>query len=314
MGTSATQSLDSGLSALSLLAGYYRIAADPAQLRHQLALTGVSAKAEDIVRGANLLLLKSRILRGVTAKRLGAIPYPAILGLKEGGFAVLGAGSAKGVVRHLDPISRIAKEVSLEDAEALSSGDVVLITRRLGGAGVDPNTFGFRWFWPSLVRYRRAIAHVLIASLFVQLLALATPIFFQLVLDKVLVHKGMSTLVVLVIGMVTLGLFETILQFLRTYTLSHTTNRMDVELGRRLFHHLFRLPLAYFETLCGWADRRSHTRARDNPELSDRTGFDFPARSRLHISLLRGNVHLFAEAHVSRPHFYSRLHRHRQHH
>ena len=89
---------------------------------------------------------------------------------------------------------------------------------------------------------------MLIASLFVQLFGLATPIFFQLVVDKVLVHKGMSTLVVLVVGMVTLGLFETVLQFLRTYTLSHTTNRIDVELGRRLFHHLFRLPLAYFET------------------------------------------------------------------
>jgi len=89
---------------------------------------------------------------------------------------------------------------------------------------------------------------VLVASLFVQLFGLATPIFFQLVVDKVLVHKGMSTLVVLVIGMVTLGLFETILQFLRSYTLSHTTNRIDIELGRRLFHHLFRLPLAYFET------------------------------------------------------------------
>ena len=66
--------------------------------------------------------------------------------------------------------------------------------------------------------------------------------------DKVLVHKGMSTLVVLVVGMVTLGLFEAVQQFLRAYTLSHTTNRIDVELGRRLFHHLFRLPLAYFET------------------------------------------------------------------
>ncbi|TIP33311.1 MAG: hypothetical protein E5X69_28960, partial [Mesorhizobium sp.] len=55
----------------------------------------------------------------------------------------------------------------------------------------------------------------------------------------------MSTLTVLIVGLVTLGLFETVPQFLRTYTLSHTTNRMDVELGRRLFHHLFRLPLAY---------------------------------------------------------------------
>ena len=81
-----------------------------------------------------------------------------------------------------------------------------------------------------------------------QLFALITPIFFQLVIDKVLVHKGVSTLVVLVVELATLGVFESLLQFLRTYTLSHTTNRIDVELGRRLFHHLFRLPLSYFET------------------------------------------------------------------
>jgi subfamily B ATP-binding cassette protein HlyB/CyaB len=68
------------------------------------------------------------------------------------------------------------------------------------------------------------------------------------VVDKVLVHKAMSTLIVLVVGMVSLGLFEATLQYLRTYALSHTTNRIDVELGRRLFHHLFRLPIAYFET------------------------------------------------------------------
>jgi ATP-binding cassette, subfamily B, bacterial HlyB/CyaB len=240
--------LDAGLAAISLIAGYYRIAADPAQLRHQLALTGRLADAEDLVRAANLLELKSRVIRSVTAQRLGAIPFPAILELKEGGFAVLAVAAEKGKVRLVDPIARTAKEVSLEEAEALSSGEALLVTRRLGGAGVDPNTFGFRWFWPSILRYRRPLAHVLVASLFVQLFALATPIFFQLVVDKVLVHKGVSTLVVLIVGMVTLGLFESVLQFLRSYTLSHTTNRIDVELGRRLFHHLFRLPLAYFET------------------------------------------------------------------
>jgi ATP-binding cassette, subfamily B, bacterial HlyB/CyaB len=244
-----SQQLDAGLAAVSLIAGYYRIAADPVQLRHQLALTGRLAAAEDLVRAANLLALKSRILRAVTAKRLGAIPLPAILELKDdGGFALLAVASEKGKVRLVDPIARTTKEVSHEEAEAVSSGSVLLVTRRLGGAGVDPNTFGFRWFWPSILRYRRPLAHVLVASLFVQLFALATPIFFQLVVDKVLVHKGMSTLVVLIVGMVTLGLFESVLQFLRSYTLSHTTNRIDVELGRRLFHHLFRLPLAYFET------------------------------------------------------------------
>src|SRR5271170_6670692 len=246
--TGPAQLLDSGLCGLSLVAGYYRIAGDPAQLRHQLALTGRRAQAEDIVRGANVLQLKSRILRGVTAKRLGAIPFPAILSLKDGGFGVLGAGSTKGMARLVDPIARTAQELSMEDIAALSSGELILITRRFGGAGIDPTTFGFRWFLPSILRYRRPLAHVLVASLFVQLFALATPIFFQLVVDKVLVHKGMSTLVVLVLAMVALGLFESLLQFLRTYTLSHTTNRIDVELCRRLFHHLFRLPLAYFET------------------------------------------------------------------
>ena len=141
----------------------------------------------------------------MTAKRLGAIPFPAILSLKDGGFAVLGAGSTKGMARLVDPIARTAQELSLEDIAALSSGELILITRRFGGAGVDPTTFGFRWFWPSILRYRRSLAHVLVASLFVQLFALATPIFFQLVVDKVLVHKGVSTLIVLVIGMVTLG-------------------------------------------------------------------------------------------------------------
>ena len=244
----AAQSLDGGLAGLVLIAGYYRIAADASQLRHQLALTGRLAGAEDLVRGANIVKLKSRILRGVRAKRLGAVPYPAILGLKKGGFAVLAVGSSKGRVRLIDPVSHSAQDLSIEEARALSSGEVILITRRLGGAGVDPNTFGFRWFLPSIFRYRKPLIEVVVASLFVQLFALVTPIFFQLVVDKVLVHKGMSTLVVLIVGMVTLGLFESILQFLRAYTLSHTANRMDVELGRRLFHHLFRLPLAYFET------------------------------------------------------------------
>ena len=243
-----TQSLDPGLAGLALIANYYRIAADPAQLRHQLALTGRLATAEDLVRAANLLRMKSRIIRRVDAKRIGAIPYPAIIELKDGGFAVLAISGDKGRVRLVDPLARSVREMTLKEAEDLSAGLAVLVGRRLGGAGIDPETFGFRWFWPSILRYRKPLAHVLVASLFVQLFGLVTPIFFQLVVDKVLVHKGMSTLVVLVVGMVTLGLFETVLQFLRAYTLSHTTNRIDVELGRRLFHHLFRLPLAYFET------------------------------------------------------------------
>jgi subfamily B ATP-binding cassette protein HlyB/CyaB len=74
-----------------------------------------------------------------------------------------------------------------------------------------------------------------------------TPLFFQVVIDKVLVHQTLATLDILVLGLVTISIFEAILGALRTYVFSHTTNRIDVELGARLFRHLVALPLAYFE-------------------------------------------------------------------
>ena len=88
---------------------------------------------------------------------------------------------------------------------------------------------------------------MLVASFFLQTLALVSPLFFQVVIDKVLVHRALSTLDVLVIGLVAISVFETVLGILRTYLFSHTTNRIDVELGARLFRHLLALPMAYFQ-------------------------------------------------------------------
>jgi len=244
----AASRADSGLIALTMIAGYYRIAADPGQMRHELALGRRLAEPEDVVRAAKRLKLKARLLTGKRAARLDAIPYPAIIGLKTGGFALLGATPGQGLVRVVDPLARSAADVAIKEAEALASGAVILVTRRFAGAGADPTTFGFRWFLPSLARYRKPLSEVLVASLFVQAFALLTPIFFQLIVDKALVHKSYATLTVIIVGMLAIGLFDSLLQFLRAYTLSHTTNRIDVELGRRLFHHLFRLPLSYFET------------------------------------------------------------------
>src|SRR5262249_54576906 len=96
-------------------------------------------------------------------------------------------------------------------------------------------------------KYRYLLSEVLVASFFLQLFALVSPLFFQVVIDKVLVHRALSTLDVLVIGLLAISAFETILGVLRTYLFAHTTNRIDVELGARLFHHLLALPMAYFQ-------------------------------------------------------------------
>src|SRR5207245_3543228 len=86
-----------------------------------------------------------------------------------------------------------------------------------------------------------------VASFFLQIFALISPLFFQVVIDKVLVHRSMSTLDVLIIGLVALTIFEAVLETLRVYLFAHTTNRIDVELVARLFRHLMALPIAYFQ-------------------------------------------------------------------
>ena len=239
---------DPGLRALCGIAAYYRIAADPVHLQREMALAGLETDAPALIRAAGLIGLKARRVRRTSEKQLVATPTPAIGRLREGGFIVYGGRLPDGRLRVVDPVTSIDRSLSPDAFLAEVEPELILVGRKLGGTGYDPKTFGFRWFLPSIWRYRKPLAHVLLASLFVQVFALVTPLFFQVVVDKVLSHKGYSTLFVLVAGIVIVGLFDVLLQYQRTYALSHTTNRIDVELGQRLFRHLLRLPLAYFET------------------------------------------------------------------
>jgi len=239
---------DSGLRALCGIAAFYRIAADPIRLQHDLALKGRASEAIDIQRAAGIIGLKARVVERVSEQRLRSMPVPAIVKMRGGSFQVLGGLNPSGKYRLVDPITRVDREIAPSDILAEIGSRVILVGRKIGGEGSDPREFGFKWFVPSIWRYRKPLAHVLLASLFVQIFALVTPLFFQVVVDKVLTHKGYSTLFVLVAGIAIIGLFDVMLQYLRTYALAHTTNRIDVELGQRLFHHLLRLPLGYFET------------------------------------------------------------------
>lgn len=238
---------DTGLMALGAIAAHYRIAAQPDILSRELAIQG-SACVADIHQAAKSIKLKSRSITVSGGQRLSQLPVPAIACLQDGRFVILAGMVKEGVCRIIDPVRFHAKEIQIDDLLRQTGGKFILVQRRFIGPGTAPETFGFRWFMPSLFRYRKAFGHVLLASLFVQLFALVTPLFFQVVVDKVLAHRSYSTLIVLVIGLAAIGLFDVVLQYLRTYALSHTTNRIDVELGQRLFRHMMHLPLSYFET------------------------------------------------------------------
>ncbi|TKG62926.1 peptidase domain-containing ABC transporter, partial [Vibrio tasmaniensis] len=108
--------------------------------------------------------------------------------------------------------------------------------------------FDIAWFIPEFLQHKRILGEIFLFSFVLQILALISPLFFQVVMDKVLVHQAWSTLDVLVIGLVITGIVEVLLRGLREYQYAHTANRIDIQLGLKLVKHLFGLPLMFFKT------------------------------------------------------------------
>ena len=232
---------ESGLAALVLLLRLHGVGADSEQIRHHF---GNDIGVAEMLRCAKQFGLKARVYHSKW-QRLTATPLPAIAVLRDGRFLLLGKASEDQILVQNPSLPR-PMLMSRAEFEAVWDGRLVLMTRRVGLTDLS-RRFDIGWFIGAIHKYRYLLGEVLAASLFLQLFALVSPLFFQVVIDKVLVNRTLSTLDVLVIGLVAISLFETVLGILRTYLFSHTTNRIDVELGARLFRHLLALPISYFQ-------------------------------------------------------------------
>lgn len=235
-----------GFMAVAQVASHHGVLASAAQLSHETGLGDVPPTADDLVRSAIDIGLKARVVRDPTLKRLKTIPVPAIIKVKDGTWAVFGVETDPGLYRVIDPVTRRQLQLPIEDVLERIDRDVILIGKS-AELSVEQLKFGLSWFVPALKRYRKPFVHVLVTSFFINLLALATPLVFQLVVDKVLVSKSYSTLVVVILAMVLISFFSGVLKYLRAYVLNHTSNRIDVELGAKLYAHLVRLPISYFD-------------------------------------------------------------------
>src|SRR5712664_498388 len=240
--TDGARPTDPGLDALVTLLQLQGVAADAGQITHRLGTNKIGAP--EMLRCAKDLGLKARVYR-TDWSRLARTPLPAIAALRDGGFLVV-AKVAEDKVLVQSPLAPRPALMTRDELLAVWDGRLILMTRRAGLSDMT-RRFDITWFLGAIHKYRHLLSEVLAASFFLQLFALVSPLFFQVVIDKVLVHRALSTLDVLVIGLVAISVFETVLGILRTYLFAHTTNRIDVELGARLFHHLLALPMAYFQ-------------------------------------------------------------------
>jgi len=153
----------------------------------------------------------------------------------------------KGVILFFEPGSQEPQHLPLAEFTARCAGHVLQFAAPKSKGADEDKEFGFRWFVPELLKHKKVWRDVLLASLALQVVGLATPLFTQTIIDKVIVHHSMSTLAVIAVGMAIFMVFNAAMSWVRQYLVTHTGNRIDSVLGAQVFAHLFRLPLRYFE-------------------------------------------------------------------
>lgn len=240
---------------LQLFCRLHGLQLDSNQLEHQFLQGDTTMGTGEVLRALGILGFNAKAIAG-SLRDLGQCPLPLLASDRTGRLMLVGRVDEQGSVV-LQAAGDIApRMLTRDDFAALWSGEWITAQRNggVGGAagtmGAFPASarFGFGWFWQSLRKYRMLMGEVLLASFFIQIFSLLTPLIFQVVIDKVLTHRSLNTLDVMVLALLGVSMFEVVLGAMRHYLFSHTTNRVDVELGAKLFRHLMHLPLNYFES------------------------------------------------------------------
>ncbi|MBD9444006.1 MULTISPECIES: peptidase domain-containing ABC transporter [unclassified Rhizobium] len=244
--------LHTNLHCLALVARHHGVDLSPERLQHDYAVDERPVETRQLLRMAKDAGLRARQIKlsWTSLLQLGEA-FPVLAELDNGNWVVI-AGPAMGEeeakIRVLDPLAERPDFILLNQEQFIRSwcGSVVMMKRNFGINDAD-QPFGFRWFIPEIIKQRSFFRDVALAAIVLYGLGLMTPIFFQLVIDKVLVHQSYATLTVLTIGIGIALVFDAAFSFLRRYLLLYATNRIDIRIATRTFGHLLNLPIALFE-------------------------------------------------------------------
>ncbi|MEW7314996.1 type I secretion system permease/ATPase [Buttiauxella gaviniae] len=252
--------MDSGFFCLQVIGAFHQVVVDKVNLQHQFAgHLEVSPDGQPVFgRQAILLAAQSLGLKAKVVKpdirRMDKASWPAVAQMRDGRYFIIAKYDPGNQGEGKTPVPRMLIQhensppefITLEELFQQWTGEVIYFASKVNFSGALAK-FDFTWFIPALIKYRRVFAEILLISLVLQLIGLVTPLFFQVVMDKVLVNHAMKTLHVVAVGLIVANLFEVILTAIRTWVFAHTSSKLDVELGARLFRHMLNLPIAYFQ-------------------------------------------------------------------
>lgn len=237
--------MQTGLIVFEIICKLNNINVDLRAIIRENGITDADITIEELLLIARKSDFKAK-LKNLNLSETKKYPYPAIFLLKNKSFGVIlkpDFENDKALI--FIPEEKNAREVSFDEIKEISSGEIIFLSHKMMNEQIK---FGFKWFFVEIMKYKRIIAEVMLGSFVVQLFGLVTPLFTQVILDKVIVHRSMSTLDVLGIAFVAVSIFEFLLNLTRNYIFIHTANKIDAKLGAKLFNHLFALPFVYFES------------------------------------------------------------------
>lgn len=216
------------------------------QLEERFAKNTGSIEYE-ILKTAKELNLKAKSGK-LNTKKLKSIKVPVMAELNDGKYILLiNHKENRWVI--LNPLKGQSETISDNDLNLNLTGNIIVLGKKAGNDGEYSNKkFGFGWFIPTILKFKRQFISVLLAAFFVQILGILTPLMTQVVVDKVLSYHAVNTLYTVAVGIFIVYVYELVINLCRSYLFVHTANRIDVTLSARLFHHLFGLPLKYFES------------------------------------------------------------------
>lgn len=248
------QTAPTGVTCLCLACRYLGVDMHEKRIMHENGLDNTEPALTALVgiARANGLKAKSARLDWIKAIGLGAA-YPAIASCRDGTRCLLcnidRSPDGKTILQILrpalgkNPVGRLDREAF----EKLCSGDVILLKRKR--ADIEARPFGLGWFMPEFLRQKSIFINAFLAMLVIMAISLAIPVFFQLVIDKVLPHHTFNSLNVLAAGVLIAIIYNAVLEFLKSYLLHFATNKIDMNLSMKTFRHLMRLPVGFFENI-----------------------------------------------------------------
>jgi ATP-binding cassette subfamily B protein len=270
----------SGLACLAAIARFHGLDLSEPYLL-QVASPGRDGRVSpgNLVRVAHKVGLSAKLAK-LSWRRLARLgqALPAILPLRDGESVIFSGlkeneGELQVVVRDLREPKLGFQFWDRATLEANWDGSVVLVKRKYALTD-EAQPFGLRWFIPEFLRQKRAFSDVVVAALTLHVLALATPIFFQLMIDRVVVHRVEATMVVLTIGVVLAILFDTALTYARGMILLYATSKIDIRLATAIFRKMISLPVDFFErNLAGVISKHMQQDQRIREFLSGRLLF-----------------------------------------